>query len=290
MERESSMPGNTWFITGASSGLGYALARHVLEEGDRVVMGARTVGPMSELAGHFPGHALVVKLDVTDPDQRASAVQVCEDHFGSLDVLVNSAGTDFWGAIEEQDEADYRATFEVNLFGAIELSRLALPGMRSRQRGTIVNMSSLRGIVSVGGNGYYASSKFALEGLTEALWQEIEPLGLRAFLVEPGPHRTGMDTRVRFSGSVIDAYEGSSGRIVKIMANIKPEQFLGDPTRAATAIYQEVCANSKRRRIILGSEAYRQIGAKLDALQSELHSIKDLAFSTDYPGAGPGVL
>jgi NAD(P)-dependent dehydrogenase (short-subunit alcohol dehydrogenase family) len=284
------MPENTWLITGASSGLGYALARRVLEQGERVVMGARTVGPMSDLANRYPDRGLAVELDVTDPDQRAFAVQSCRDHFGSVDVLVNSAGVDFWGAIEEQDEADYRATFEVNLFGAVELIRLVLPGMRSRQRGTIVNISSLRGIVSTGGNGYYCSSKFALEGLTEALWQEIEPLGLRALLVEPGPHRTGMDTRVRFSGSVIDAYEGSSGRLLKIMANIKPEQFPGDPVKAASAIYQEVRANSKRHRMILGSEAYRQIGARLNAFQSEFGLAKDLAFSTDYPDAGPGVL
>jgi NAD(P)-dependent dehydrogenase (short-subunit alcohol dehydrogenase family) len=212
--------------------------------------------------------------------------RACRDHFGSIDVLVNSAGIDFWGAIEEQNEADYRATFEVNLFGPVELIRLVLPGMRSLQRGTIVNISSLRGIVSSGGNGCYCSSKFPLEGLTEALWQEIEPLGLRALLVEPGPHRTGMDTRVRFSGSVIDAYEGSSGRIPQIMANINLEQFPGDPTRAATAIYQEVRANSKRHRMILGSEAYRQIGAKLNAFKSEFELAKDLAFSTDYPDAG----
>ena len=176
------------------------------------------------------------------------------------------------------------------MFGAVELIRLVLPGMRSRQRGTIVNISSLRGIVSVGGNGYYCSSKFALEGLTEALWQEIEPLGLRAFLVEPGPHRTGMDTRVRFSGSVIDAYEGSSGRLLKIMANIKPEQFPGDPAKAVTVIYQEVRADSKRHRIILGSEAYRQIRARIDAFQSEFELGRDLAFSTDYPDVGSGVL
>jgi NAD(P)-dependent dehydrogenase (short-subunit alcohol dehydrogenase family) len=284
------MDPRVWFITGASSGLGYALARHVLEQGDRVVMGARTVGPMCELANRYPDRGLAVKLDVTDPDQCASVVQSCRDRFGSLDVLVNSAGTDFWGAIEEQDEADYRATFEINLFGAVELIRLVLPDMRSRRRGTIVNISSLRGIVSAGGNGYYCSSKFALEGLTEALWQEIEPLGPWAFLVEPGPHRTGMDTRVRFSGSVIDAYEGSSGRLVKIMANIKPEQFLGDPIKAVTAIYQQVRANSKRHRMILGSEAYQQIGAKLNAFQSEFESSRDLAFSTDYPAAGPSVL
>jgi hypothetical protein len=131
----------------------------------------------------------------------------------------------------------------------------------------------VRGIVSVGGNGHYCSTKFSLEGLTEALWQEIEPLGLRAFLVEPGPRRTGMDTRVRFSGSRIDAYEGSSGRLLRTMATIKPEQFQGDPTKAAAAIDEEVRAGSGRHRLILGSEAYRQDRSKTQRLLSRNSSL-----------------
>jgi NAD(P)-dependent dehydrogenase (short-subunit alcohol dehydrogenase family) len=107
-------------------------------------------------------------------------------HFGSIDVLVNNAAVDFLGAVEEQDEAAYRSTFEVNFFGPVELMRLVLPGMRGRKRGTIVNISSMDGLASVPVNGTYSASKFAIEGITETLWQEIEPLGLRAFLVEPG--------------------------------------------------------------------------------------------------------
>ena len=175
------MSETTWFITGASSGLGYALAEHVLQKGERVAMGARTVGPMNELASRHPDRGLAVELDVTKPDQRASAVQRCEDHFGSLDVLVNNAAIDFLGAVEEQDEAAYRATFEVNFFAPVELMRLVLPGMRSRKQGTIVNISSMDGIASVPVNGTYSASKFAIEGITETLWQEIEVLGLRAF-------------------------------------------------------------------------------------------------------------
>ena len=284
------MSENTWLIAGASSGLDYGLARHVLEQGDRVVMGRQNRRPYERTRQPIPRPRPRCRARC----DRSVTSEVCCSSLPRSLWLSGRAGEQrgyrLLGAIEEQDEADYRATFEVNFFGAVELIRLALPGMRSPQRGTIVNISSLRGIVSSEGNGYYSSSKFALEGLTEALWQEIEPLGLRAFLVEPGPFRTGLDTRTRFSGSVIDAYEGSSGRILKIMANIKPEQFPGDPTRAATAIYQEVRANSKRHRMILGSEAYRLIGARLNAFQSELEFTKDLAFSTDYPDAGPGVL
>jgi NAD(P)-dependent dehydrogenase (short-subunit alcohol dehydrogenase family) len=284
------MSETTWFITGASSGLGYALAEHVLQKGERVVMGARTVGPMNELASRYPGRALAVELDVTKPDQRVSATRRCEDRFGPIDVLVNNAAVDFLGAVEEQDEAAYRATFEVNFFAPVELIRLVLPGMRSRKQGTIVNISSMDGLASVPVNGTYSASKFAIEGITEALWQEIEPLGLRAFLVEPGSFRTGIETRSHFAGAVIDDYEATSGRFRKVMETIRPEQFPGDPATAAAAIYQEVTASSNRHHLILGSDAYRLIGAKLDALCSEFDSIKELAFSTDYPDAGEAIL
>src|SRR5271170_939978 len=156
----------TWLITGASSGLGYALAKYVLEQGDHVVMGSRTLDGMGTLAERYPGRALALVLDVTNPADRAAAVQQTEARFGGIDVLVNNAGIDFLGAIEEQDERDYRAQFEVNFFGAVALLRLVLPGMRARKRGTIVNVSSMDGIASLPVNGYYSSTKFALEGLT----------------------------------------------------------------------------------------------------------------------------
>src|SRR4029077_14137820 len=170
----------TWLITGASSGLGYALAEYVLERGDRVVLAARSMDSMCGLAARFPETALAVGLDVTQPQLRLAAVEQAEARFGGIDVLVNNAGIDFFGAIEEQREEDYRAQFEVNFFAAVAMLRLVLPGMRRRQSGTIVNISSMDGIASLPVNGYYASSKFALGGVTESLWQEIEPIGLRA--------------------------------------------------------------------------------------------------------------
>jgi len=151
----------TWLITGASSGLGYALAKYVLEKGDRVVMGARTLDSMAALAERHPGRALAVRLDVTNAEQRVAAVRETEGCFEGIDVLVNNAGIDFLGAIEEQDERDYRAQFEVNFFGAVALLRLVLPGMRGRKQGTIINMSSMDGIASLPVNGYYSASKFA---------------------------------------------------------------------------------------------------------------------------------
>jgi NAD(P)-dependent dehydrogenase (short-subunit alcohol dehydrogenase family) len=280
----------TWLITGASSGLGYALAKYVLEKGDRVVMGARTLDSMAALAERHPGRALAVRLDVTNAEQRVAAVRETEVRFEGIDVLVNNAGIDFLGAIEEQDERDYRAQFEVNFFGAVALLRLVLPGMRGRKQGTIINMSSMDGIASLPVNGYYSASKFALEGLTESLWQEIEPLGLRAFLVEPGSFRTGLEQRTKFSGKTIEDYSATSGAFRAVVEKVTPDMFPGDPDRFAAAIYQVVASNRPRHWVVLGSDAMRRIGVKLDMLQAELEAGKDMAVSTDYPGAGRAIL
>src|SRR5712672_3925516 len=264
----------TWLITGASSGLGYALAKYVLEKGDHVVMGARTLDSMAALAERHPGRALAVRLDVTNADQRVAAVRETEARFEGIDVLVNNAGIDFLGAIEEQDERDYRAQFEVNFFAAVALLRLVLPGMRARKRGTIVNVSSMDGIASVPVNGYYSSTKFALEGMTEALWQEIEPLGLRAMLVEPGTFRTGIEQRTKFSGKTIEDYSATSGAFRALVEKVTPDMFPGDPVRAAAAIYQVVASDRPRHWVILGSDAHRLIGAKLDRLRAEFEAGK----------------
>jgi NAD(P)-dependent dehydrogenase (short-subunit alcohol dehydrogenase family) len=273
---------STWLITGASSGLGYALAEHVLKQGDQVVLAARTVASMEALAASYPNTALAVGLDVSDPQQRVAALQQAEARFGAIDFLVNNAGIDFLGAIEEQDEADYRKIFEVNFFGAVALLRLALPAMRARGRGMIVNMSSMDGIASLPANGFYSASKFALEGMTEALWQEIEPLGLRAMLIEPGSFRTGIGDRTKFSGQKIDDYVATSGAFREAMANVGDHMFPGDPARAASAIYTMLKSGSKAHRLILGADAYRNIGAKINDLLADYETSRDMAHSTDF--------
>ena len=286
----SNTKAKTWLITGASSGLGYALAEHALQQGDRVALGARSQSAMTALAARYPDSALALALDVTNAEQRAAAVQQTEQRFGAIDVLVNNAGIDYIGAIEEQEERDYRAIFEVNFFSAVSMLRLVLPGMRARKHGTIVNVSSMDGIASLPVNGFYSSSKFALEGLTEALWQEIEPIGLRAFLVEPGSFRTGLADRTKFSGAPIDAYAATSGAFRKVIATMTPDMFPGDPVRAATAIYDVVGSDRPRHWVILGSDAYRLIGTKLEKLRAEYEAGKELALSTDYPDAGRAIL
>ncbi|OEZ01407.1 short-chain dehydrogenase/reductase [Stenotrophomonas sp. BIIR7] len=285
-----SSPPLTWLITGASSGIGHALAEHALVHGHRVVLAARSTAAMDMLAARFPLTARVVVLDVTSSAQRSAAVQHAIQQFGAIDVLVNNAAVDFIGAIEEQRDADCRAQFEVNLFSAVDMIRLVLPGMRSRRAGTLVNVSSMNGIASLPGNGFYSATKFAMEGVTEALRVELESLGIRAFTVQPGSVRTGIEARTHASGSAIADYAATSGRFRGQVATVTPDMFPGDPARVAAAIYNETVSSTGRRWLVLGSDALRRIRAKLAALQQDLDAAALTAPQTDYPGAGSAVL
>jgi NAD(P)-dependent dehydrogenase (short-subunit alcohol dehydrogenase family) len=275
----------TWLITGASSGLGKALAEHVLARGDRAVVVASSTAATAELAARYPDTALALRLDVTDAGLRLAGVRAAEERFGGIDVLVNNAAIDFIGALEEQEEIDYRRLFEVNFFGAVELTRAVLPGMRRRRTGTVVNVSSMDGLASLPANGYYSASKFALEGFTEALWQEIEPLGLHAMVIQPGSFRTGIENRTKVSGAAIEDYAATAGAFRAMMGTLTPEMFPGDPQKAAEVIYAEVTAPKPRHWVVLGSDAQRRIGAKLDQLRAEFDGGKDVALSTDFPGS-----
>jgi NAD(P)-dependent dehydrogenase (short-subunit alcohol dehydrogenase family) len=284
------MTAQTWLITDASSGLGHAPAEHVLREGDNAVLAARGIEALRELAAPYPERALPLRLDVTDAAQRTAAIEQALDRFGGIDVLVNNAAVDYIGAVEEQAEADYRRTFEVNYFGAVEMIRLALPGMRARKQGMIVNVSSMDGFASLPANGFYSSSKFALEGLTEALWQEIEPIGLQALIVQPGSFRTGIENRTLASGEPISDYAATAGASRSVVQAVTPEMFPGDPVRAARQIWAAVKSANPPHWLILGSDAYRRMGAKLQTFQAEFDHNRDVAPTTDYPDAGKAVL
>jgi short-subunit dehydrogenase len=276
---------STWLITGASSGLGYDLAEYVLSQGHEVVLAARTESAMYNLAIRYPATSLVVAVDVADPTQRQNLIDRTHGRFGKIDYLVNNAGIDFLGAIEEQHEGDYRKVFEVNFFAAVALLRLALPAMRARRSGMIVNVSSMDGIASLPGNAFYSASKFALEGLTESLWQEIEPSGLKAVLVEPGSFLTGIDARTHFSGELLADYDSSSGNFFRAMQNVQElsdVMFPGDPKRAARVIFEQLTGDPEVHRIILGSDAMARIGVKIDDLQRDYDASKLIAHTTDF--------
>ncbi|WP_263385498.1 oxidoreductase [Granulicella arctica] len=277
-----------WFITGCSSGIGRALAQAVLSAGHRVVLTARTIDTLQPLATRYPGNSLVLPLDVTKAEQIHEAVTIAESHFGSIDVLVNNAGVGYIAAVEEGQEEEIRWQFEANFFGPAALTRAVLPGMRERGQGTIVNVSSVAGFIGMMGMGYYSASKFALEGLTEALWQEIEPLGLKAMLVELGGFRTGMAQRGKTSDP-ISAYLQTAGAVRQYVQGMPEESIAGDPDRAAIAILHAVDEKTLTRRLVLGTDAYAGIMGKLATLQQEYAASEAVARSTDFVSVDPGI-
>src|SRR3954471_4908018 len=179
--------GKVWLVTGASRGFGRAITEAALERGDRVIA---TAPDASALDGLGDG-ALALPLDVTDPESVRMAVDAGVERFERIDVVVNNAGYGHFGAIEELSDAEMRTQYEVNLFGVLSVTRAVLPRMRRQRSGHLVQMSSLNGIVGMAGGGHYAATKFAVEGLSESLAEEVEPLGIRGTTVDPGPHRTG---------------------------------------------------------------------------------------------------
>lgn len=179
-----------WFITGCSTGFGAALARAVLKQGDRVVVTSRKVEATHQFVGEFPGRAIPMELDVTRPQMVQHIVQQAIEQTGHIDVLVNNAGYGIVGAVEEVSDAEARQVFETNVMGLLHVTRAVLPHMRQRRSGHVINMSSMTGLFAPAGFGFYSGTKFAVEGLTEAMAAELKPLGIRVTLVEPGPFRT----------------------------------------------------------------------------------------------------
>ena len=240
-----------WFITGCSTGFGRELAKHVLECGYRAVVTARNLDDIADLAAK--GEALVLKLDVTDQRQIDAAIKAAEEKFGCIDVLVNNAGIGYFAAVEESEEDQVRRMFEINLFGLGRMIRAALPGMRSRRRGFIINFSSIGGLRSFPSLGYYNATKFAVEDLSEALWQEVEPLGIKVMLVEPSGFRTDWAGRSADENKQqIDDYAATAGAWRSQIRAISGKQP-GDPLRAAQAIVKAAESPNPPHHLLLAT-------------------------------------
>ncbi|MEP9365768.1 oxidoreductase [Xanthobacter sp. VNH20] len=275
-------PSRTWLITGCSAGFGRVLAEAVLARGDRVMLTARDPATLADLAARYPETARAAKLDVTHPGDAAAAVAATQAAFGRLDVLVNNAGYGILGAVEEAAPEEYRALFDVNVFGLIETTRAALPLMRQGTGGRIVQFSSNLGLLSRAGYGYYSATKFAVEGLSEALAAEVEPLGISVILVEPGTFRTDFLGRsIAFAADRIDAYEETVGAVrtaVPTRAGVQP----GDPRRGVAVILQAVDAEKPPLRLALGPDAHRNIRTKLARVAADLDAWEGVAADTDF--------
>jgi len=270
-----------WFITGCSTGFGRELATQALERGYRVVVTARKPDEVEALAAK--GEALVLKLDVTEQNQIDTAIKAAEKQFGGIDVLVNNAGIGYFAAVEESEEKEVRRMFEINVFGMGRMIQAALPGMRRRRKGFIVNISSVAGLRSFPSLGYYDATKFAVEGLSEALWQEVEPLGIKVMLVEPSGFRTGWAGRsANESKKQIADYAATAGVCRSEMRADSGKQP-GDPARAAKAIVEAVASLNPPHHLLLGNDAYEGATAKLEALGKEFKAWESVSRGADFP-------
>ena len=275
-----SMSIRNWFITGASSGLGAALANEALRAGHRVAVTARDSARLQALAGAHPDAVLPLSMDLTRPAEIQAAIAAAEAWRGGIDVLVNNAAIGYVAAIEEGEEQNIRTVFEANVFGVASTIRAALPGMRARASGTIINISSTNGVVSMPGLGYYSASKHALEGITDALRDEVAPLGLKVMSVEPGGFRTGIIGR-NLRSPRIDAYASTAHQIIDFLRLDNQDEYAkGDPERMARIIVDLVESGEMPQRLSLGADSWTALIAKLEALKAEYETWKDVSFST----------
>ena len=276
-----------WLITGCSTGFGRELARLVLARGWRAVVTARDASKVADLVAGHDDQAIAVALDVTDRAQIDVAVAAAIARFGRIDVLVNNAGFGYLGAVEEGEDDAVRALFDTNVFGLIDMTKAVLPAMRAQASGLIVTISSIGGLVSWAGTGYYHASKYAVEGLSESLAVEVKPLGIDVLIVEPGPFRTlwagGSMTQSR---TRLDAYAATAGERRKLITGRSGNQP-GDPVRAAQAIIDAALSDTPPLRLLLGQAALGLARKKLDTLRRDFDAWEATTVGADFPADRP---
>ncbi|MBB5318205.1 oxidoreductase [Tunturibacter empetritectus] len=272
-----------WFITGASTGFGRLLAEEVLKSGGKVVATARQLDKIADLERQYPQSAKALTLDVTDAGQVDSVVTQAFAQFGQIDVLVNNAGYGVAGAIEEVSEAEFMPMFETNVFGLLKVTRAFLPYLRKQRSGHILNLSSIGGLIGGQGIGMYNASKFAVEGISEALAAELAPLGIRVTVIEPGPFRTDFLGR---SGVIaetkISDYDNTAGNMRKYFAENDGKQK-GDPLRAVRAMIEVVESLNPPLHLLLGASALERFRGKLDSWQKEIAAWEPVTVGADFP-------
>jgi len=272
-----------WFITGCSTGFGRALARAVLARGWSAIVTARDKSRVADLTEGAEDRALALDLDVTDAAQVTAAVQAAEARFGRIDVLVNNAGYGYQSTVEEGDEAEIRAQFDANVFGLFAITRAVLPGMRARRRGHVMSISSVAGFVGFPGSGYYAASKHAVEGWSDALAAECAPLGIHVTCIEPGAFRTDWAGRsLKQTPNRIADYADTAGKRLIGTAEGSGKQA-GDPVRAAEAMIKVTEAENPPRHLVLGQIGYDAVTRKLREELAEIEAWRDLGVGTDFP-------
>ncbi|MCA8092084.1 SDR family NAD(P)-dependent oxidoreductase [Burkholderia anthina] len=274
-----------WFITGCSTGFGREIARKTLGLGYPTVVTARNPDSLAGLAREFGELAFVLPLDVTQPAQIDAATRATLARFGRVDVLVNNAGIGYFGSFEESERDEVRKMFDINVWGLADMTRALLPTLRKQRAGTIVNISSVGGIVASPGVGFYNATKFAVEALSESLAQELAPLGVRVLIVEPGPFRTDWAGRsANQAPQTLDDYAGTAKLRTDTIRGYSGKQP-GDPARAADAIVKMVESDDAPLRLLLGKVALTNANRKLDALRHDFDGWADVSRGADYPDA-----
>ncbi|WP_285424646.1 oxidoreductase [Pseudomonas sp. efr-133-TYG-103a] len=273
----------TWLITGCSSGLGHAIATAVLDAGFNAIVTARSVDKVKAFERAYPERALAVALDLTDKASIAQTIALAEEHFGPIDVLINNAGYGYRAAVEEGDEEDVADLFATHVFGPVALTKAVLPAMRERRSGTIVNFSSIGAQFWNPGSAYYSAAKMALEGITLTLKTEVEPLGIRVLVVEPGAFRTD------FAGRSL---KGAKTHLADYAATVGPRRpendrmhgsQPGDPKRAARLLVDTLAKEHLPQRLLLGSDAVRIVSDALNRQLAEIADWEAASISTDFP-------
>ncbi|WP_435036257.1 oxidoreductase [Pseudomonas neuropathica] len=272
----------TWFITGASRGFGSLIAERALRAGDAVIATARNPQDITDRLGEQP-NLLAVRLDVTREDQAHQAVAAGIKRFGRIDVLINNAGFGVLGAVEETSASETERLFATNVFGLLNVTRAVLPHMRAQRSGRVINISSIGGYQAYMGWGVYGSTKFAVEGITEALHQELAPLGIQATVVEPGFFRTDFldeQSLIKTRLELAD-YDETVGKM-RAFAEAANHAQPGDPQKFAEAMLALVNAPTPPQRLALGSDTVARIEAKNRLVAQELAEWNELALSTDF--------
>lgn len=272
----------TWFVTGASKGLGLSLVKQLLEKGQRVAATSRNLTQLADNVGYSGSNFIPLAVNLADDASVKDAVAKTVEAFGSIDVLINNAGYGIGGSLEELTDNEIRAAFDVNVFGTINTIRHSLPYMRQQRNGHIINISSIAGYAAGTGWSAYAGTKFALFGLTEVLADDVKAFGIKATVVAPGAFRTSFltDESIVLPATQISEYEDVRTSNAKTIS-LDGKQA-GDPEKAAAIMIEAGLSDNPPLHLFLGSDAYRRALAKIEAISTEITSLKDLTISTDY--------
>ncbi|SNS85859.1 NADP-dependent 3-hydroxy acid dehydrogenase YdfG [Ekhidna lutea] len=276
------MSKRVWLITGCSTGFGRELVKIVSEMGEVAIGTVRKQEQVKDLEAINPKLVKGVVLDVQKQDTINQASQFIEKEFGRLDVLVNNAGYGSLGPIEETSEEEIQRQFDVNVFGCVRMIKLALPFMRKQRSGHILNITSIAGLNGFPGVGIYNGSKFALEGIGEALAAETKHIGIHVTNIEPGPFRTDWAGRsATFNESSIDEYNETAAKNMNTIREGSGNQ-IGDPVRAAKAMYEVTTLENPPVHLPLGAPAYKRVGIRLQEFKEEIDAFRHIGKPTDY--------